>query len=200
MVLLFCFAVPYLLVAIPGKFVVVTLKPLLSNSATKHDVALHGWPAVHCIANHESVSTTTATALDNRKISDSVLFGAEGKLSGENIHSIIWANDRATIFLATDFVFWGPYVHPNHYQYPNFWTNTSGYMYFGPGCDDGRWGTTRRVELRKTTLRVVSNQNLLVNQRRGRRKLLGSYGKIKQYEYSIRGKYVCVSRPSGLPP
>ncbi len=132
MVLLFCFAVPYLLVAIPGKFVVVTPKHLLSKPATKFDVALHGWPAVHCIANHESVSTTAAIALDHRKLSDTVLFGTEGKLSAENIHSIIWANDRATNFLATDFEFWGPYVDTN-FEHPNFWTNPSGYKYFGPG-------------------------------------------------------------------
>lgn len=131
MVLLFCFAVPYLLVAVPGKFVTVTPKYLLYKPATTHDVALHGWPAVHCIANHEPASTTAATVLDRRKLSDSVLFGPEGKLSADNIHSIIWANDNITNLLATDIEFRGPYVETS-YQHTNFWTNTSGYMYFSP--------------------------------------------------------------------
>ena len=36
--------------------------------------------------------------------------------------------------------------------------------------------------------------------RRGRRKPLGFFGKIRQHEYPIRGKNVCASRFSGLPP
>lgn len=134
MALTLCFAIPFLLAAIPGKFLSVEPEYVGSSRADKHIVALHGWPAVHCIANHESHSTTESEALNNRRISDSVLFGEEGRLFAENVNSVIWANEHKTNFkfVPLDFEFNGPSCY-SPYQHQNFWSNISHYGYFGPG-------------------------------------------------------------------
>ena len=129
MLLTFCFAIPFLLVAVPGKFLSLEPKFLaVSPRPDSHTVAIHGWPAVHCIANYESPSTTQSDALNNRKVTDAILFGEEGRLFAENVNSIIWANEQKASpqFPPCDFVFNGPFCSPS-YEHQNFWSDRSHY-------------------------------------------------------------------------